>query len=244
MKDNRVGNQSTRKEMFAKFDNSKENVNKEKVTLEENSFEKKVYFFLKRFTDIVLSIIALIVLSPVFFIVACIYKFNTTDEGPLFYKQIRVGKNGRNFGMYKFRSMVVNAEVKLKQDPNLYQKYVKNNYKLPPEEDPRITKIGKWLRKTSVDEIPQFINILKGDMSLVGPRPVIEEELKEYKDVNKLLSVKPGAMGLWQARGRSEIGYPQRAEIEMEYIEHAGLLMDLKIMMLNFWNVFKGKGAY
>lgn len=243
MKENRVENQSTHKKMFIEFNNSKESVDSKKVALEKNSFEKKTYFFLKRLTDIVLSLIALVVLSPVFGIVACIYKFNKTDEGPLFYKQIRVGKNGRTFGMYKFRSMVVNAEFKLKQNPVLYQRYVENNYKLPPEEDPRITKIGKWLRKTSVDEIPQFINILKGDMSLVGPRPVIEEELREY-DVEKLLSVKPGAMGLWQARGRSEIGYPERANIEMEYIAHAGILMDLKIMILNFWNIFKGKGAY
>ncbi|WP_412990444.1 sugar transferase [Pediococcus siamensis] len=203
-----------------------------------------MYKSVKRLTDIVLSIIALVLLSPVFLAVALIYKINKADEGPLFYKQNRVGKGGQIFGMYKFRSMVVNAENKLKQNPDLYRKYIENNYKLPPEEDPRITKIGKWLRKTSVDEIPQFINILKGDMSLVGPRPVIEEELREYSDVEKLLSVKPGAMGLWQARGRSEIGYPERANIEMEYIEHASLLMDFKIMIMNFWNIFKGKGAY
>lgn len=215
-----------------------------KIVLEESSFEKIMYKSVKRLTDIVLSIIALVLLSPVFLAVALIYKINKADEGPLFYKQNRVGKGGQIFGMYKFRSMVVNAENKLKQNPDLYRKYIENNYKLPPEEDPRITKIGKWLRKTSVDEIPQFINILKGDMSLVGPRPVIEEELREYSDVEKLLSVKPGAMGLWQARGRSEIGYPERANIEMEYIEHASLLMDFKIMIMNFWNIFKGKGAY
>lgn len=146
--------------------------------------------------------------------------------------------------MYKFRSMVVDAEKKLKHNPRLYEKYIRNNYKLNPDEDPRITKIGRWLRKTSLDEIPQFINILKGDMSLVGPRPVVPVELKEYKDVNKLLSVKPGAMGLWQAKGRSEIGYPERANIEMEYIDAASPLLDVRIMIQNLWNIFKRKGAY
>lgn len=140
--------------------------------------------------------------------------------------------------------MIVDAEKKLKNNPVLYKKYVANNYKLAPDEDPRITKIGKWLRKTSLDEIPQFINILKGDMSLIGPRPVVPIELKEYDDVDKLLSVKPGAMGLWQAEGRSEIGYPERAKIEMKYVDNIGLLFDLKIMVRNLWNIFKGKGAY
>lgn len=204
----------------------------------------RCYGLIKRATDIILSLVALILLSPVFLCISLIYKFNKSDEGPLFYKQIRVGKNGREFGMYKFRSMVVDAETKLKNNSTLYERYVENNYKLSPEEDPRITKIGRWLRKSSFDEIPQFINILKGDMSLVGPRPVIRVELKEYKDVNKLLSVKPGAMGLWQARGRSEIGYPERADIEMEYIDNAGFFMDLKIIALNFINILRGEGAY
>ncbi|MCC3238050.1 sugar transferase, partial [Pediococcus acidilactici] len=152
----------------------------------------------------------------------------------------RMGLHGEKFGMYKFRSMVVDADKKLRADKELYKKYVANNYKLEPADDPRITKIGAFLRKTSIDEIPQFINVLKGDMSLVGPRPVIEAELVEY-DAEKLLSVKPGAMGLWQASGRSEIGYPERAEIEMEYIDNASLGFDFKIMFMNLVNIFKGK---
>ena len=202
-----------------------------------------LYFFNKRLFDILVSLIALIILSPIFFIVWVLNIINVSDRGPLFYRQIRIGINGKKFGMYKFRSMVVNAEEKLHQNKKLYKEYVSNNYKLKPEDDPRITKLGKFLRKSSIDEIPQFINIIKGEMSLVGPRPVIEEELKEY-DKNKLLSVKPGAMGLWQASGRSKIGYPQRAYIEMSYIDNACFTMDLKIILGNIKNIINGKGAY
>lgn len=201
------------------------------------------YLCVKRLFDVVISILALVGLSPIFLIVWMLNVINRSDRGPLFYRQIRIGLNGKKFGMYKFRSMVVNAEQKLYKNKKLYKKYIDNNYKLKPEEDPRITKLGAFLRKTSVDEIPQFINVLKGDMSLVGPRPVIEAELKEY-DKDKLLSVKPGAMGMWQAVGRSEIGYPERANIEMSYIDNAPIFLDMKIMFGNVVNIFKGKGAY
>ncbi|WP_125591041.1 sugar transferase [Companilactobacillus jidongensis] len=201
------------------------------------------YLCVKRLFDVVISILALVGLSPIFLIVWMLNVINRSDRGPLFYRQIRIGLNGKKFGMYKFRSMVVNAEQKLYKNKKLYKKYIDNNYKLKPEEDPRITKLGAFLRKTSVDEIPQFINVLKGDMSLVGPRPVIEAELKEY-DKDKLLSVKPGAMGMWQAVGRSEIGYPERANIEMSYIDNASIFLDMKIMFGNVVNIFKGKGAY
>ncbi len=201
------------------------------------------YLFTKRFFDIVISSMALVVLSPVFLIVWILNMLNVSDRGPLFYKQTRIGLNGKKFGMYKFRSMVIDAEKKLYQNKELYRKYVANNYKLEPQNDPRITKLGRFLRKTSIDEIPQFINIIKGDMSLVGPRPVIENELVEY-DKKKLLSVKPGAMGLWQAVGRSKIGYPERANIEMVYIDKACFSFDIKIIFGNLTNIFKGKGAY
>ena len=209
------------------------------------TFTKHWSFYLinKRIFDIVISLIALLLSSPVYLIVWIINKFSKSNRGPLLYKQVRMGQHGRKFGMYKFRSMVVGAEEKLKNNEELYKRYVENNYKLKPNEDPRITKFGRFLRKSSIDEIPQFINILKGDMSLVGPRPVIEEELKEY-DSYKLLSVKPGAMGLWQAVGRSQIGYPERANIEMRYIDKASVLLDLKIIFGNFVNIFKGDGAY
>lgn len=141
--------------------------------------------------------------------------------------------------------MVENADQILKENPELYKKYVDNNYKLPVSEDPRITKLGAWLRKTSIDEIPQFINILKGEMSIIGPRPVVKAELAEYGDqVDKFLSVRPGAMGLWQASGRSNIPYPERAHIELEYVDKASLWFDFKIMIKNIISIFKGVGAY
>lgn len=209
----------------------------------QSKISNSYYLGVKRVMDIILAGLAIIVLSPVFLVVWIMNQTDKSDRGPLFYKQIRMGYHGEKFGMYKFRSMVVNADEKLHADKELYAKYVANNYKLEPVDDPRITKVGAFLRKTSIDEIPQFINVLRGDMSLVGPRPVVEAELVEY-DAEKLLSVKPGAMGLWQASGRSEIGYPERAEIEMEYIDNASIRFDLKIMFMNLVNIFRGKGAY
>ncbi|WCG35995.1 sugar transferase [Companilactobacillus farciminis] len=220
-------------------------IESDSVHNKEITFTKHWSFYLinKRIFDIVISLVALLLSSPVYLVVWIINKFSKSNRGPLLYKQVRMGQYGRKFGMYKFRSMVVGAEEKLKNNEELYKRYVENNYKLKPNEDPRITRFGRFLRKSSIDEIPQFINILKGDMSLVGPRPVIEEELKEY-DSYKLLSVKPGAMGLWQAVGRSQIGYPERANIEMRYIDKASVLLDLKIIFGNFVNIFKGDGAY
>lgn len=171
------------------------------------------------------------------------YLFSAENRGPLFYKQKRVGQYGKEFNMYKFRSMVVDADKKLKSNEELYSLYVSNNYKLEPEDDPRITNFGKFLRRTSLDEFPQFINVLKGDMSLVGPRPVVREELREY-DEEKLLSVKPGIMGLWQAQGRSDVGYPERANIEMNYVDKASLSFDFKILMKNVLIVIKKDGVY
>lgn len=202
------------------------------------------YLFWKRLTDIVLSTIALICFSPIFLVVWIMSLFGE-NKGPLFFKQTRIGKNGRPFKIYKFRSMIVNADEILHANPELYQKYVDNNYKLEPEEDPRVTKLGHWLRKTSIDEIPQFINILRGEMSIIGPRPVVKEELIEYGDrVDKFLSVKPGAMGLWQASGRSNIGYPERCDLELSYVDHASYWFDIKIMFKNIISIFKSTGAY
>lgn len=202
------------------------------------------YLFAKRVTDIVLSVIALILLSPVFLVIWLLDSFGD-NKGPVFFKQTRIGMHHRPFKIYKFRSMVVNADEILHQDPELYQKYVANNYKLEPEEDPRITRLGRILRKTSLDEIPQFINILKGEMSLIGPRPVVKEEVKIYGDrADKFLSVKPGAMGLWQASGRSNIGYPERCDLELSYVDHASYWYDCRILFKNLISIFKSTGAY
>lgn len=126
----------------------------------------------------------------------------------------------------------------------LYQKYIQNNYKLEPEEDPRITGIGRF-KKTSLDELPQFINVLKGEMSLVGPRPVVKEELAEYKSRKDLfLSVKPGITGYWQVSGRSDVGYPERVDLELHYVYNQSVLFDIKILFLTLLHVLLRKGAY
>lgn len=201
------------------------------------------YKFSKRFFDIIGSALALICLSPIFLVLSIIIKHH--DGGKVFFKQKRIGQNGKEFMMYKFRSMEENAEEILKADKELYAKYVANGFKLPAEEDPRITSIGKWLRRTSFDELPQFINILRGEMSIVGPRPIVPNELKEYGDrATKFLSVKPGAMGLWQATGRSNIMYPERCDVELEYVDKASLGYDWKIFFLNLISIFKQDGAF
>ncbi|CAM4378163.1 sugar transferase [Weissella hellenica] len=203
----------------------------------------KSYIFSKRFLDISVALFALIILSPVFLVISLFYLFGD-NKGPIFYQQKRIGMGHQEFGIYKFRSMVVGAEEKLYANKDLYAKFVANGYKLPTEEDPRITKFGAFLRKTSIDELPQFINILNGEMSIVGPRPVVEKELVEYgDDVDKFLSVKPGAMGFWQASGRSEIQYPERAELEIGYVDQADLWFDFKILFMTIIAVFKGEGA-
>jgi exopolysaccharide production protein ExoY len=210
-------------------------------SLEDTS---KLYAITKRAMDIVGAIIGLVLTSPLFFLISIFYLFGES-KGPIFFKQVRVGKNGKRFYIYKFRSMILNAEEKLKADKELYEKYLRNNYKLEPHEDPRITKLGRFLRKTSLDEIPQLINVLKGEMSLVGPRPVVQEELKEYGvKVGEFLSVKPGLTGYWQVSGRSEIGYPERVNLELYYVYNQSLLLDIKIILKTVWMVLLKKGAY
>lgn len=208
------------------------------------SLSKGIYLAFKRLIDIIVSVIALVFVLPITLIVFIIDCFGE-NRGPVFYKQKRIGKNHKPFYMYKYRSMIVGAEDYLEKDLKLHDLYVKNNYKLPPELDPRVTKFGVFLRKTSIDEIPQFFNILKGDMTLIGPRPIVEEELSEYGDrVDKFLSVTPGAMGYWQASGRSNVGYPERCDLELYYVDHASFLFDVKLIFKSISSIFKGSGAY
>jgi lipopolysaccharide/colanic/teichoic acid biosynthesis glycosyltransferase len=203
-----------------------------------------IYLVIKRFFDIVVSLCALVFVVPLTLVIWLIDSFGE-NKGPVFYKQRRIGKNHRPFYIYKYRSMIVDADKKLKEDKDLYALYVKNSYKLPPNKDPRITGFGRFLRKSSVDELPQFFNILKGDMSLIGPRPVVEEELAQYGDrVDKFLSVTPGAMGYWQASGRSTVHYPERCDLELYYVDHASLWFDIKILFRNIISIFKTEGAY
>lgn len=203
----------------------------------------KSYIFAKRFLDISVAIFALIIFSPIFVIVMSFYLFGS-NKGPAFYRQDRMGYHHKPFKIYKFRSMIVNAEQTLLENEELYAKFIENGYKLPTDEDPRITKFGAFIRKTSIDELPQFLNILKGDMSIIGPRPVVERELVEYGDeVDEFLSVKPGAMGLWQATGRSTIQYPERAQLELAYAKEANMWFDFKIILKTITAIFQRDGA-
>lgn len=201
---------------------------------------KPIYDFVKRVFDIVCSLIGLIVLSPVFIIISILIK--TTSEGPVFFAHKRVGKGGKTIKIYKFRSMVTNAEELIKQfTPEQKAEYEKN-FKL--ENDPRVTKVGKFMRKTSLDELPQLINILKGDISIVGPRPVMDVETQIYGNYrNMLLSVKPGLTGFWAANGRSHTTYTRRRAMEIYYVKNRSVLLDLKIIFKTFISVFKREGA-
>ena len=202
-----------------------------------------VYHFFKRITDILVSLVALIVLSPIILILAILI-FVQDGHNP-FYRQIRIGQYGKPFGMFKFRSMIFNADKVLENNPKLYQKYVDNGFKLPEGEDPRVTKIGAFIRKTSLDEIPQFLNVLIGEMALVGPRPIVKKEMLEYGDqIGEFLSVKPGALGLWQASGRANIGYPERCDIELEYVRNASYWYDVKVFFACCISILKRDGAF
>ncbi len=204
------------------------------------SFSKRVYFFVKRLFDIVVSLIGLIILSPFFLLIMLAIKIDS--KGPCFFTHKRIGKNGKVLGVYKFRTMVQNAEELLKHLTPEQEKEFKTNFKM--ENDFRITRVGKFLRKTSLDELPQLLNILLGNMTLVGPRPVIKIELEKYgKNVDKFLSVTPGLTGYWQANGRSDTSYEERVEMDMYYIDHMNLFFDIKIMFQTVIAVIKKEGA-
>jgi exopolysaccharide production protein ExoY len=208
------------------------------------SKEGRVFDISKRLIDIVGASLGIILLFPVYVIISLFYLVGD-NKGPVLFKQKRTGKNGKQFFIYKFRSMVINSEEKLKCNNLLYEKYLKNNYKLEPEEDPRVTIFGHFIRKTSLDELPQLFNVLKGEMSLVGPRPVVPEELDEYKDKkNIFLSVKPGVTGYWQVSGRSEIGYPERVDLELFYVYNQSFVLDITILIKTVLQVILRKGAY
>ncbi|WP_241654644.1 sugar transferase [Sporolactobacillus shoreae] len=209
-----------------------------------SSSKNVVYRIVKRTLDLVGAVVGLVFSLPLFLVISMLYLFGD-NKGPVFFKQKRIGQNGKPFYIYKFRSMIVDAEEVLKSNSSLYNKYLINNYKLEPKEDPRITRIGCFLRKTSLDELPQLINVLKGEMSLVGPRPVVIEELKEYGNKQELfLSARPGLTGYWQACGRSEIEYPERCNIELYYVKHQSFKFDVKIIIKTFFSVIKKRGAY
>lgn len=207
--------------------------------------ENLSYVISKRVFDILFSIMALLVLGVGIVLIYVFLKLND-PKGKVFFSQSRFGLNSKRFKMFKFRSMVSDAEFKLKNNALLYEKYLMNNYKLDPEEDPRMTTFGRMLRKYSIDEIPQFYNVLKGQMSIVGPRPIVDEELyKEYgKDSLLFLSVKPGITGYWQANGRSNIGYPERKAMELFYIKNKSFKLDMLIIVKTVKSILLKEGAY
>lgn len=206
---------------------------------------------LKRVFDVCVSILLFVIFSPIAVLVAVIIKLDS--RGPILADTPeRVGKDGRLFKMFKFRSMVENAHSLLREDPklkSLYEQYKKNSYKL--KKDPRVTVWGKFIRKHSLDEIPQLLNVLSGDMSLIGPRAYYPDELvnqqKKYPNtkvlVKKVLSVKPGITGYWQVSGRSEINFDKRIAMDADYVDNRSLLYDLIILLKTPLAMISGKGA-
>ncbi len=209
------------------------------VPTRRGRYGSPTYMVPKRIMDITLSLVGLIVLFPFFAIVTLLIALK--DGFPVVFRHERVGYKGRTIYIYKFRSMVKNADQVLKNNPALMEEF-KKNFKL--ENDPRITKLGHFLRRTTMDELPQLINVIKGDMSLVGPRPIVPAELEKYgthQDV--YLSMIPGCAGLWQCNGRSDTSYEERIELDREYSIHASLRTDVSILFRTILSIFRKEGA-
>ena len=198
--------------------------------------ERWLYLFLKRVIDIVVSLLGIVFLLPIFLIVAIAIKLED-PKGKVFFSQLRCGKNNQLFPMYKFRSMVSNAEELLLNEMDGPAFKIK--------EDPRITKVGKFIRKTSIDELPQLFNVLKGNMSLVGPRPPIPSEVVEYNDYQmQRLLVKPGLTCIWQVSGRNNVGFEEWIDMDLHYIENRNIFMDLKLIFMTVGVLFGDENAY
>lgn len=217
---------------------------KKEETIEMKN-KKIVYRFIKRIIDIIGGLVGIVLLIPITIVLYLISIFSKENKGPIFYEQLRVGKNGKYFRIYKFRTMIIGADKILKKylEENEEAKIeFEKNQKL--EYDPRITKLGKILRKTSLDEFPQFINVLKGDMSLIGPRPLVEGELDAHNGNHKLYeSVKPGITGYWGVNGRSNTTYEERLELEYYYAKNFSFWLDTKIFFKTIISIMKGEGA-
>lgn len=210
----------------------------------ENKVLKGINLVAKRIIDILGAIVGILILVPLTIVVA-IVNFVSGERGPVFYFQERIGKDGEKFKIYKFRTMVVDAQERLEKllaESEEIRKEWEENRKL--KNDPRITKIGNILRKTSLDEFPQFVNVLMGTMSLVGPRAVIEDELEKFgEQKDKILSVKPGITGYWAANGRSDTSYEERVEMESTYVDKFSVWLDIKLLFKTVWSVVKKEGA-
>lgn len=230
---------------------SEENIIADKtVTIQEDLKEKIkgkhiTYRFVKRLIDILGGVVGTVLLVPITLCVYLARKILKEDDGPLFYEQLRIGKNGKVFRMYKYRSMVVGADEKLfeylKENEDARKEY-KEYKKL--KNDPRITKVGNFIRKTSIDEFPQFINVLKGDMSLVGPRPYLPREKEDMgKYYTYIIQARPGITGYWQITGRSDVTFNDRLKMDYDYNQNKNLKTDLKLLVKTVLNVVKKEGA-
>lgn len=210
--------------------------------------KKNVYIVIKRIIDIIGALVGCLALLP---LTLCVWMANmiVKDNGPIFYAQKRIGKNGKEFKMYKFRTMCNKAQEMVKDEESMKKFFTdeqieewKENFKI--EDDPRITKVGKFLRSTSLDEVPQVLNILKGELSIIGPRPIIDEELEKYEEnKNKFLSLTPGLTGYWAANGRSDTTYEERMKMELYYVDNISFKLDAQIFLKTIISVLKREGA-
>ena len=199
-----------------------------------------IYSILKKIFDVSISFISLILLSPVFLILAILVKLDS--KGPVFYAHKRKGKNRSDIKIYKFRTMYSNSDEIFQSFTTEQKEEYYKNFKL--DNDPRVTKLGGFLRKTSLDELPQLLNVLKGDLSLIGPRPIVEKEIFKYGEyADKFFSVIPGITGYWQANGRSYTSYDERIQMDMYYIDNRSFMMDIKIILKTVISVIKKEGA-
>ncbi|MEN8078653.1 exopolysaccharide biosynthesis polyprenyl glycosylphosphotransferase [Clostridioides difficile] len=197
------------------------------------------YLIAKRITDLLLSSIALIILSPILLIVAIAIKIDS--KGPIIFKQDRVGKDGKIFGMYKLRSMVINAE-ELKSKLENQNEMSGPMFKM--KDDPRITRVGKFIRKTSIDELPQLVNVIRGEMSLVGPRPSLPREVEQFKPwMRERLLVKPGITCFWQVSGRNNIPFEEWMRLDVKYVKEMNYWLDIKLIFKTFFVLFGDENA-
>ncbi|MGH9223244.1 MAG: sugar transferase [Acidimicrobiales bacterium] len=197
----------------------------------------------KRAIDITVAAVVLLLAVPLLAVLAAVVRLSS--PGPALFRQVRVGRRGRPFRILKLRTMVTDAEARLRDDPELLDAYMANHFKLPPDVDPRLTAVGKLLRRTSLDELPQLFNVLRGEMSLVGVRPVVPGELDLYGDAIVLYEhFKPGITGYWQVQGRSGVAGADRIELDRFYFENWNVWLDLKILVRTVPAVFRCSGAH
>ena len=217
--------------------NAQSNITYDEIEIKAE--KRNYYYFLKRFSDITFSLLGIIFLSPILLLTAIAIKMNS--KGPIIFTQERVGYKGKKFNMYKFRSMVCNAE-ELKE--SLMNKNEMSGPMFKIKKDPRVTTVGKFIRKTSIDELPQLINVLKGDMSLVGPRPNLPKEVNAFTEYQKQkLLAKPGLTCYWQVSGRSNIDFEQWMELDVKYISERSILLDIKLILKTILVLFGDKNA-